>query len=141
VRHLLKYMEGWDDEPHGRAFLWNMLGCHWTHQNMPHLRMSEEEQALAAGLGAVQTHRYRSSLYESTDGGGQKWLGDLAHFSDYDVFYTDVSLISCVKAAREEGRDDVIYVEFDDGWMATPKDSDFAKELLRLESLKSELVA
>lgn len=31
VRHLLKYIKGEDDEPHDRAFVWNMLGLIHTH--------------------------------------------------------------------------------------------------------------
>lgn len=30
VRHLLKYSRGDEDEPHDRAFLWNMFGAIWT---------------------------------------------------------------------------------------------------------------
>ena len=35
VRHYLKHMRGDNDEPHRRAFLWNMLGAIWTHVNRP----------------------------------------------------------------------------------------------------------
>lgn len=35
VRHYLKYLRGDQDEPHGRAFLWNMFGALWTQQNHP----------------------------------------------------------------------------------------------------------
>ena len=35
IRHLLKWMDGWEDEPHGRAFLWNMFGLLWTLKNKP----------------------------------------------------------------------------------------------------------
>lgn len=35
VRHYLKYRRGDDDEPHDRAFIWNMLGALWTQQNLP----------------------------------------------------------------------------------------------------------
>ena len=35
VRHLLKWLDGWDDEPHNRAFLWNMLGLLWTVKHKP----------------------------------------------------------------------------------------------------------
>lgn len=35
VRHLLKYIGGWDDEPHDRAFLWNMFCLLWTVENRP----------------------------------------------------------------------------------------------------------
>lgn len=30
VRHYLKWLRGDDDEPHDRAFVWNMLCCIWT---------------------------------------------------------------------------------------------------------------
>ena len=38
VRHYLKFMRGDKDEPHDRAFVWNMLGAIWTHDNKPELR-------------------------------------------------------------------------------------------------------
>lgn len=37
VRHLLKYLEGMVDEPHDRAFLWNMVGAIWTATMLPEL--------------------------------------------------------------------------------------------------------
>ena len=37
VRHYLKYLRGDTDEPHDRAFIWNMLGAIWTHENKPEL--------------------------------------------------------------------------------------------------------
>ena len=37
VRHYLKYKRGDDDEPHDRAFLWNILGAWWTHLNRPEM--------------------------------------------------------------------------------------------------------
>lgn len=37
IRHYLKWVRGDDDEPHDRAFLWNMLGLLWTFQRMPEL--------------------------------------------------------------------------------------------------------
>ena len=30
IRHLLKWYGKWTDEPHDRAFLWNMFGLIWT---------------------------------------------------------------------------------------------------------------
>lgn len=38
VRHYLKWRRGDKDEPHDRAFIWNMLGAIWTHENKPELR-------------------------------------------------------------------------------------------------------
>lgn len=37
VRHYLKFMRGDTDEPHDRAFLWNMLCAIWTHEHIPSL--------------------------------------------------------------------------------------------------------
>lgn len=37
IRHLLKYIDNWDDEPHDRAFIWNILGAIWTVDNKPEL--------------------------------------------------------------------------------------------------------
>ena len=37
VRHDLKHMRGDRDEPHNRAFLWNMFGAIWTHNHKPEL--------------------------------------------------------------------------------------------------------
>ena len=37
VRHYLKFLRGDKDEPHDRAFIWNMLGAIWMHQNHPEL--------------------------------------------------------------------------------------------------------
>ena len=37
VRHYLKYLDKWEDEPHDRAFLWNMFGLIWTLENHPEL--------------------------------------------------------------------------------------------------------
>lgn len=37
VRHYLKYRAGWTDEPHDRAFVWNLMCCAWTMQHHPEL--------------------------------------------------------------------------------------------------------
>jgi hypothetical protein len=37
VRHYLKFLRGDVDEPHHRAFLWNILGAMWTTDNMPEM--------------------------------------------------------------------------------------------------------
>lgn len=37
VRHYLKVLRGDKDEPHDRAFIWNMLGALWTAKNKPEL--------------------------------------------------------------------------------------------------------
>jgi hypothetical protein len=37
VRHYLKYRRGDEDEPHDRAFMWNILCAMWTHENYPEL--------------------------------------------------------------------------------------------------------
>jgi hypothetical protein len=37
VRHYLKFKVGLTDEPHLRAFVWNILGAIWTHINKPEM--------------------------------------------------------------------------------------------------------
>ena len=37
VRHYLKYLRGDTDEPHDRAFVWNILCCIWTCEHKPEL--------------------------------------------------------------------------------------------------------
>ena len=37
VRHYLKWLRCDSDEPHDRAFLWNMVCCIWTFQNKPEM--------------------------------------------------------------------------------------------------------
>ena len=37
VRHYLKLLRGDQDEPHDRAFVWNILGAIWTVKNKPEL--------------------------------------------------------------------------------------------------------
>jgi hypothetical protein len=48
VRHYLKWRRGDTDEPHDRAFVWNILCCLWTMKNKPEmndLRKQENENA------------------------------------------------------------------------------------------------
>lgn len=35
IRHLLKWYRGDDDEPHDRAFVWNLMCLLWTVENRP----------------------------------------------------------------------------------------------------------
>lgn len=37
ARHYLRFRKGDKDESHDRAFLWNLLGAIWTHDNKPEL--------------------------------------------------------------------------------------------------------
>lgn len=46
VRHFLKFIDGRDDEPHDRAFVWNILGALWTQANMPKMIDLEFPQRL-----------------------------------------------------------------------------------------------
>lgn len=37
LRHFLKFVRGDRDEPHDRAFVWNLLCCAWTMKHIPEL--------------------------------------------------------------------------------------------------------
>lgn len=43
VRHYLKYRRGDTDEPHDRAFVWNLLCAMWTCENKPELNDYRKE--------------------------------------------------------------------------------------------------
>jgi hypothetical protein len=43
VRHYLKYLRGDKDEPHDRAFVWNILCCIWTCKHHPELNDYKRE--------------------------------------------------------------------------------------------------
>lgn len=43
VRHYLKYLRGDKDEPHDRAFVWNIICCIWTCVNKPKLNVYLKE--------------------------------------------------------------------------------------------------
>ena len=48
IRHYLKWLRGDQDEPHDRAFCWNILCAMWTCENKPELndyRKKDEEDA------------------------------------------------------------------------------------------------
>lgn len=44
VRHYLKWLRGDTDEPHDRAFCWNILCCIWTCKNKPELNDYGKDQ-------------------------------------------------------------------------------------------------
>lgn len=39
IRHYFKFRRGDEDEPHARAFLWNIICCIWTCDNIPELNV------------------------------------------------------------------------------------------------------
>ena len=43
VRHYLKWLRGDTDEPHDRAFVWNVLCCMWTCTHKPELNDYKEK--------------------------------------------------------------------------------------------------
>ena len=43
VRHYLKWLRGDKDEPHDRAFVWNLLCCIWTCEHKPELNDYRKE--------------------------------------------------------------------------------------------------
>lgn len=45
VRHYLKWLRGDNDEPHDRAFVWNILCCIWTCIHKPKLNDYAKEEA------------------------------------------------------------------------------------------------
>lgn len=44
IRHYVKYLDKWEDEPHAAAFCWNLMCCIWTMENKPELDDYTERQ-------------------------------------------------------------------------------------------------
>ena len=59
VRHYLKWLRGDTDEPHDRAFCWNILCCIWTCEHLPKLNdyapkiVSNDNEDLCVFCGKV----------------------------------------------------------------------------------------
>lgn len=51
TRHYIKWVGEWDDEPHDRAFVWNILGAMWTYRHKPEL-----DDYCSAEYHALQQH-------------------------------------------------------------------------------------
>lgn len=51
IRHFLKFLRGDIDEPHDRAFLWNLLGLLWTNE---HYKEKADEDTTQAADGRTE---------------------------------------------------------------------------------------
>lgn len=57
VRHYLKWLRGDKDEPHDRAFVWNIVCCIWTVHNKPELcDISPKEPSKETGTTQNSMH-------------------------------------------------------------------------------------
>ena len=45
IRHLLKFADNWEDEPHDRAFVWNMLCMLWTEKHFNNCNFDDETRS------------------------------------------------------------------------------------------------
>ena len=74
VRHYLKYRRGDVDEPHDRAFVWNILCCIWTCIHKPELN----DYLKKAIPKPIKTE-----------------CKDRAYFGDYDIHYCNIDKKIC----------------------------------------------
>jgi len=72
VRHYLKYLRRDKDEPHDRAFVWNILCCIWTIKNRPEMQDMPTRQEKRPKKDAMQC---RACLYYSMTKGAYDQLG------------------------------------------------------------------
>ena len=56
VRHFLKMVDKWDDEPHADAFVWNILGAIWTMENKADTELIDIPFDLLGGVVANEVH-------------------------------------------------------------------------------------
>lgn len=55
VRHYLKHLRGDRDEPHDRAFAWNMVCAIWTCRHMPDLNPYSDSDTHIADIEATES--------------------------------------------------------------------------------------
>ena len=69
VRHYLKFLRGDDDEPHDRAFVWNIMCCIWTCIHKPELNdfceVKEDEDLIALNTSIIQKQQNKINDLES----------------------------------------------------------------------------
>ena len=63
VRHYLKWLRGDTDEPHDRAFVWNVLCCIWECEFSPRATSGDEQDAPVMVLEHVTKYQPNQVLY------------------------------------------------------------------------------
>lgn len=67
TRHYMKHLRGDKDEPHDRAFMWNILGAIWTHANL--IEQNPELNDLPwKGNGADVQDNRSTGIFETAEG-------------------------------------------------------------------------
>lgn len=79
VRHYLKFLRGDDDEPHDRAFAWNIMCCIWTCVHKPELNDFCEVKEAVEPKGYNPVERAYQMLVDIRD-----------HSDDDDVHMSDI---------------------------------------------------
>lgn len=66
VRHYLKWLDGVKDEPHDRAFIWNLMCLAWTHNNILEKRCVDTSGTInvACNTCAYYISEPESQLYQ-----------------------------------------------------------------------------
>lgn len=74
VRHYLKWLRGDKDEPHDRAFCWNILCAIWTCKHKPDLndyrQVKNENTCVCCGATIPEGWQYCNTCWENEHGGG-----------------------------------------------------------------------
>ena len=113
VRHYLKWLRGDKDEPHDRAFVWNLMCCIWEVDFSPRKHiigeekpvMSFEDTAGEVSLGdcPIGLFAFESDLYVKTDRRlGERWAAvRVCDGSEYHI-----SVDTLVRPLYAEGTED-----------------------------------
>jgi len=71
IRHFFKFLRGDTDEPHDRAFMWNVIGAIWTQENHPEcIDLPFNESVITGRVSEVKdckTCRYGSKMSTCTN--------------------------------------------------------------------------
>lgn len=64
VRHYLKFLRGDKDEPHDRAFCWNIMCAIWTCKHKPELNEYRKEELCEKDISKPSHSRYYDDFYK-----------------------------------------------------------------------------
>lgn len=72
IRHYLKWLRGDTDEPHDRAFCWNILCCIWTCKHKPELNSYAKDPGASVSAESVPKNENRCAVCCDTIPEGQQ---------------------------------------------------------------------
>lgn len=81
MRHLAKYMMGWDDEPHLRAAAWNVLFAIWMEQKKPEMQDIPSREKPTYMIQAEKDDEWQKMIRERIKKGDRTEIGPVGCYA------------------------------------------------------------